>query len=133
VKYLIDSDWVADYLHGRQPAFNLFDRLADEGVAISVITLGEIYEGIYYGTDPTGYEIGFQQLLRSLTIVDVDSAVAQRYAMLRGHLRQRGLLVPQPDILIAATAVEFDLALVTRNIRHFLRMPGLRLYEQAER
>jgi tRNA(fMet)-specific endonuclease VapC len=133
VKYLIDSDWVADYLNGRQPAFNLFDRLADEGVAISVITLGEIYEGIYYGTDPTGNEIGFQQLLRSLTIVDVDSAVARRYAMLRGHLRQRGLLVPQPDILIAATAVEFDLALVTRNIRHFLRMPGLRLYEQAER
>jgi tRNA(fMet)-specific endonuclease VapC len=133
VKYLIDSDWVADYLIGRPPAVDLIRRLSNEGIAISVITLGEVYEGIYYGSDPTRNESVFQQFLLGSDVIDVDSAVARQFAMLRGHLRQRGLLVPQPDILIAATAIEFDLELVTRNLRHFLRMPGLRLHEQSER
>jgi predicted nucleic acid-binding protein len=42
VNYLIDSDWVASYLKGRQEAVELLLALADTGIAISLITLGEI-------------------------------------------------------------------------------------------
>lgn len=133
MKYLIDSDWVADYLRGRSQAVDLLNRLSHDGLAISAIRFGEIYEGIYYGVDPVRSEAVFQQFLLGSSVLDVDSIIARQFAMLRGFLRQRGLLIPQPDILIAATAIEFDLTLVTRNLRHFLRMPGLRLYDQSER
>jgi predicted nucleic acid-binding protein len=53
MKYLVDSDWVIDYLAGRQQAITLLSSLAIEGLAISLITFGEIYEGIYYGRDFT--------------------------------------------------------------------------------
>ena len=46
MSYLIDSDWVADYLRGRPDAVALLPTL--DGRAISLITFGEIYEGIYY-------------------------------------------------------------------------------------
>ena len=52
----------------------------------------------------------------------------RRFARLRGELRQRGLLIPDPDILIAATALTHNLTLVTRNRRHFERIPDLPLY-----
>ncbi len=48
MKYLIDSDYVADYLSARPQATELLTTLTKEGTTISLITFGEIYEGIYY-------------------------------------------------------------------------------------
>jgi tRNA(fMet)-specific endonuclease VapC len=62
--YLVDSDWVAEYLKGGATAVNLLDGLFAEGLAISIITFGEIYEGIYYGTDPQHNEVIFRKFLR---------------------------------------------------------------------
>lgn len=47
MKYLVDTDWVAEYLKGRQPAVSTLALLAQEGLAISLITYGEIYEGYF--------------------------------------------------------------------------------------
>ncbi len=51
-----------------------------------------------------------------------------QFAVLRADLRRRGQLIPDLDLLIAATALSHDLALLTRNVRHFARIPGLRIY-----
>ncbi len=49
MNYLVDSDWVADYLKGRSEALDFLRSLGADRLAISLITFGEIYEGIYYG------------------------------------------------------------------------------------
>ena len=59
MSYLIDTDWIADYLKGDRGAVDLFNSLAEDHLAISLITFGEIYEGIYYGDDPAANEAGF--------------------------------------------------------------------------
>lgn len=126
--YLVDTDWVADWLDGRPPAVMLLNRLRPEGLAISMITYGEIYEGIYYGRDPRAAAAGFRRFLRGVRVLPISRATARRFARLRGALRLQGQLIPQPDILIAARARTHDLTLVTRNIRDFQRIPGLKLY-----
>jgi len=50
--YLVDSDYIADYLVAKPHATELLSSLAEEGIAISILTIGEIYEGIYYGYNP---------------------------------------------------------------------------------
>ncbi len=45
-------------------------------------------------------------------------------------IKEHGNLIPDFDILIAATAVEHDLTLLTFNQRHSARIPGLRLFQQ---
>ena len=62
--YLIDSDVVADYLVAKPQATELLLALAQEGIGISLITIGEIYEGIYCGRDPHKAEAIFRQFLR---------------------------------------------------------------------
>lgn len=126
--YLVDSDWVADYLKGRSPAVALLDRLVHDGIAISIITFAEVYEGIYYGRDRAHYAQIFHNFLRGARVLGISRAVARRFAIIRGDLRARGQLLPQPDLLIAATALHHDLALVTRNVAHFQRISGLRLH-----
>ena len=66
MNYLGDSDWVAAYLKGRPDAVTLLGGL--DGRAISLITFGEIYEGIYYGADPKASEAGFRRFLRGVVV-----------------------------------------------------------------
>lgn len=69
MNYLVDSDYVADYLVAKPHATELLSSLAKEGITISLITVGEIYEGIYYGYNPQEGEVRFQRFLKSVNIL----------------------------------------------------------------
>ena len=55
----------------------------------------------------------------------------EQFARIRARLRRQGQLIPDLDLLIAATAVTHGLTLVTRNRRHFERIPELALYRPS--
>ena len=128
MSYLIDSMWVMDALKGTPAARDLFTRLTNEPLAISLITYGEVYEGTYYGPSRRVSEDGFRQFLRGISVLVPNRSIMRRFALIRGDLRNRGELIGDPDILIAATALHHNLTLVTENVRHFERIAGLSLY-----
>ncbi|HEV2108075.1 MAG TPA: type II toxin-antitoxin system VapC family toxin, partial [Thermomicrobiales bacterium] len=125
--YLIDTDWMADYLGGKSQAMRLLASLGEERISISIITFGEIYEGVYYGPNPAVIEARFLGILRWIDVVSLDLPIMREYARLSGSLRSAGMRLDAMDLLIAATAIAHDLTLVTRNVRHFGRIPGLSL------
>jgi predicted nucleic acid-binding protein len=128
--YLVDTDVVASYLNGRAVAVALLQQLLPDGLALSTVSYGELYEGITFGGDPARQLAGFRRFLHVVRVLDVNRRVARHFGQVRGTLRQQGQLLPAPDLLIGATALAYDLTLVTRNLRHFQRIPGLRLYQQ---
>jgi tRNA(fMet)-specific endonuclease VapC len=129
MNYLVDSDYVADYLVARPQAIELLASLAKEGTAISLITVGEIYEGIYFGRSPEQSTKQFQQFLLTIDILPLTRPIMRRFAQIRGELRRTGKMIGDFDILIAATAIHHHLTLVTRNLRDYDRIPGLKLYK----
>jgi predicted nucleic acid-binding protein len=129
--YLIDTDAVADWLNNRPDAVNLLPTLEPEGLAISLITYGEVYDGIYYGRDPRAAEQAFLRFLRGVTVLPLTRTIMKRFARIRGQLRRSGLTVQDPDLLIAATALTHGMTLVTRNLRHFQRIPDLVIYTES--
>lgn len=52
----------------------------------------------------------------------------KRCALVRKQLRDSGQLIPAFDIVIATTALEHDLTLITRNAKHFARIEELKLF-----
>ena len=56
VSYLIDTDWIIHYLNGHKGITEKLESLKEEGLAISVISLAELYEGVYYSTKPEADE-----------------------------------------------------------------------------
>jgi len=105
--------------------------LSTEGIAISLITFGEIYEGIYYGTNPKAAERAFVQFLRGAAVLPLNKGIMREFARIRGQLRAQGQIIGDNDIMIAATAIHCKLTLVTRNLNHFGRIPHLQLYRQS--
>lgn len=125
--HLIDSDRIASFLKGIPAAVELVRPLLFGRPAISIISYGEIYEGILTGREPARQEASFSEFLTPCRILGVDERVALRYAEVRGLLRRQGNLIPDNDLFIASTALVHGLTLVTGNRRHFDRVPGLRI------
>ncbi len=129
--YLVDTDDVVDYLKGYKAATSLLDTLFSEGMSISMITFAEVYEGIYYGQNRIHHERGFRNFLHTTPVLSMSRAVARQFVALRGDLRAKGQLIPDPDLCIAATAIYHHLTLVTRNRKDFDCIPDLKLYQAA--
>lgn len=54
--YLIDTDWVIDHLNHIERVTTRLEELAPAGLALSIISLAELYEGVYYSRDPVASE-----------------------------------------------------------------------------
>ncbi len=124
--YLIDSDRTIDWLKGSRDAVAFLGALQGP-LYLSLISLGEIYEGIYASTQPDGDEAVFLAFLRQVELLQVSRPIMQRFAEVRSDLRRAGLRIGDMDLLIAATALHHNLTLVTRNVRDFEKVRGLRL------
>ena len=131
MRYLVDTDWIIDGIAGIPAALDMLSRLAVEGVAVSIVTLGEVFEGAYLFPDPDDELAVYRQFLAGYRVLPISEPTVQRFAQTRALLRQQGSLIPDFDLLIAATALEHDLTLITRNQRHFERIPDLRLYQAS--
>ncbi len=131
MKYLVDSDYVADYLKGRRTATDLLGVLFQDGMAMSIITFAEVYEGIYYGYNRTHYTKIFHHFLQGVSVLGITRSIAKQYARMRGELGRKGQLIDQPDLFIAATAIHHNVTLVTRNIKDFERIPHLTIYQAS--
>jgi predicted nucleic acid-binding protein len=130
MSYIADTDITADYLNGQPFAITLLDSLVLPGLAISLVTYGEIYDGIYDGRNPQAAERAFLQFLRPITVLPLTKSIMKEFARIRAQLRHAGMIIGDDDIMIAATAVYHHLDLVTRNVRHFGRIPYLTIYQQ---
>jgi tRNA(fMet)-specific endonuclease VapC len=70
--YLIDTDWAIDHLHQIERVTRRLEELAPEGLALSIISLAELYEGVYYARDPVESEAALQRFLDpELTILGI--------------------------------------------------------------
>jgi predicted nucleic acid-binding protein len=70
--YLIDSDWVIPYLADAPWAQMLLGQLTAEGLAISIVTYLEVYEGVLSSPTPREAETKFQALLRGVLVIALE-------------------------------------------------------------
>lgn len=90
----------------------------------SLITRYEILRGLK-AKDAKKQLMAFDAFCQSSEIVPVTEAIISRASDLYADLHQRGQLIGDADILIAATALEHGLMLSTNNENHFSRVSGL--------
>jgi tRNA(fMet)-specific endonuclease VapC len=97
------------------------------GLAISSVSLAELYAGAYKRSQPARFLALIAELLRDVDVLDFDSACAEQFGKIRGVLLQQGIQVATADLMIASVALVHNLTLVNHNTADFQSIPGLRL------
>ena len=128
--FLLDTNVISELIKPRpEPRVKDWIDATDERLLfLSVLTLGEIRKGIVKLRSP-----GRQAILESWLVSDlgqrfdgrilpIDQGVADRWGRLTGEAASRNQPLPVVDSLLAATALHYDLTLVTRDIRDWARM-----------
>ncbi|HSW97466.1 MAG TPA: type II toxin-antitoxin system VapC family toxin [Candidatus Saccharimonadales bacterium] len=127
--YLIETSVIIDYLKGKEQATSVVDSLEGE-LTSSYICLAELYEGIYRVTNKAVLEKAVQTYFSSLTtIYGVDALVAKTFGKLRAELKKKGMIIEDLDLFLAATAVAYDLEIVTFNKKHFAHVEALKIHQ----
>ena len=106
--------------------------LRSEEIAFSVITLSELAFGLRRARAKSDREMRqkfLSDLEESFDAISASRQIAVNAGFLQADLQARGQTTDLADILIAATALEIGFGVATSNVRHFQRVPGLRVVE----
>jgi len=126
MNFLLDTDICS--AHMRRPAI-LAHRFVQytSRIAISTITLAELYAGAFKHSQSSRLLSLINELRSEIKVVDFDPACAEKFGRIRGTLLSQGISVPTTDLMIAAGALVHDLTLVTQNTQDYRNIPGLSL------
>lgn len=126
--FLFDTDTLSNIIK-KNPASTLLDKLIktpQEQKYTTTITVGEMFYGAYKTSNPDYF---LQQLSSrvwpGLKFLSFDKPSAQIYGKLRADLEKQGITIGEPDLRIAAITLTNRLTLVTGNVKHFEKIPGL--------
>jgi tRNA(fMet)-specific endonuclease VapC len=126
--YILDTDITIEHLRNNVPVTQMVEQLAGIAIHLSWATVAELYAGAFASSNPVGKIEAIRDATRGFTVLHPDHDTAVRFAEIRSFLRRRGQLILDLDMIIAATAIQHNLTLITFNRRHFERVPDLRLY-----
>jgi tRNA(fMet)-specific endonuclease VapC len=127
--YCLDTDILSAILRP-VPSLEVIRRLADTDPAeqfTTSITLGELLYGAARKGSTRLADLVRSTINDAIRILAFDADAAEVYGGLRAGLEAEGKRLADPDLRIASIVLARDLTLVTGNIRHFSRVPGLRV------
>ena len=126
MNFLIDTDICS--AHMRRPAKLAHRFVQYTGqIAISTVTLAELYAGAHKHSQTSRLLTLIADLLQEVTVVNFDAACAKTFGQVRGTLLRAGISVPTTDLMIASAALLHNLTFVTHNTADYQYIPGLRL------
>lgn len=131
MRYVVDTDVLIDASIGKPHVVRTLDQLSSQGIGVSIISYGEFFEGAFGFPEPAKVLAQYRQFLATFTLLPLTDAIMAIFAEIRSTLRQQGLLIPDLDLLIGATALRHDLVLLSGNQRHFERIRRLTLHRPA--
>jgi tRNA(fMet)-specific endonuclease VapC len=129
IVYCFDTDILSAVIR-RDPPLGLIRRLAQtppEQQFTTAVTLGELLYGAARRGSATLTEKVRELVIGALLVLPFDERAAEVYGPLRAHLEAEGRRLDEPDLRIASIALSRGLIVVTANVRHFGRVPDLKV------
>ena len=123
MSFLLDTNVCTAYLKNVRSVCNRF--MQHGGLHMSAVSLAELEVCLLRRTTPSRFRQGYWSLRRNVTVLDLGRRIARRAGKVGAGLKDRGLKMAIPDLLIGATALVHNLTLVTHNTSDFINVPGL--------
>jgi tRNA(fMet)-specific endonuclease VapC len=124
--YLPDTNAISAYMRGDNPKLVGKMTVAFGELCLSVIVLAEREFGVTKGASAHA-RIKLAELAQTLPVEPFTRDDSTHYAAIRHDLEARGVGIGPMDTLIAAQALRLGATIVTRNVREFSRVAGLKV------
>ncbi len=123
----LDTDFIIDLLRRKPAAERKLEDLTAEGDKLTTTPLNasELYKGAYNSSRPIEEAKKVRHLLDTLDILEFSSAASETFGKLSIELNRKGNDIGDFDLLIASIALTHGEPLITKNARHFSKVPGL--------
>ena len=128
--YLFDTDAISEILlpHPLPIYIDWLRTVPREEQFTSAVVIGELYKGAYRSNAQQHHLTNIERrILPAVTPLPYDVATAKEFGIIRAQLEEKGTVLPDADLQIAATAIYHDLELVSGNLRHFSRITDLKI------
>lgn len=124
--YLLDTDWVIEYLADREPVASRVQSLELTRTVISVASVAELYDGAFWSREPELALTALRLFLaEGVAVIPFSTAIAREVGRERGRLRREGSSIGDFDLVIGCTARHLGIPVCSNNRRHFERIADL--------
>lgn len=127
--YVLDTDIVVDFLRDKENVRKLIYHLYTKKAYTTFITASELYFGAYNSEYKAKHfeEIDFLEGL--IDILYPDLRACRSFGKIKKDLRDAGKIIGDFDIMIAAVTIANDFTLITRNVKHYENIKGLKIMQ----
>ncbi len=131
---ILDSSVVIEaerqHLNAAQFLKQIIQHIGEMEAGLCSITVAELVHGIYRADTPErrGRRRAFlDELKAAVPVYPITDGTAELVGKIGAESSATGVTIPFDDLLIGACALERGYAVTTRNLRHFQKIPGLKL------
>ena len=123
--YVVDTDVSIDYMKGIASAVNLINSLED--VHLTTITIAELFFGAYNSPKVAKHLPVLFNYVKSFDRLTPQLWDAIRFGRIKAELTKKGIIIGDEDIFNASIALSYGFTFITRNVRHYNRIKGLKV------
>ncbi len=124
--YLLDTNICIALMKGEAEARKQIRNFAVNEIGLPAIVVAELAFGAWKAEFVGRSLANLEEILKVYRVIPFDEAAAMQYGRIRSELQKAGTPIGPNDYLIAAIALAQNATLITRNVREFERIPGLR-------
>jgi len=125
MKYLLDTNICVYFLRQNIKIIDKIMSVSADELAISCFNLAELLFGAYNSDYVDKNLKRVRYIENTIEVIAFDKKAIDNFALIKTELKKQNNLIDDFDILIAAVALSNDMILVTNNVKHFERIPGL--------
>ena len=124
--YLLDTNICIFLLKNKYGIREHIQKIGQEHCCISVITLVELYYGAAKSDRKDERMKDVELISKNFIVLPIDNAI-ETYGINKAYLESKGMSIDDFDLLIGSIATNYNLIMVTENIKHFERIPNIRI------
>ena len=131
-KLALDTSVLIGILRGKHPESEIVPRFEGvSAIATTIINVYELYYSAFKSSDPAKNLTSTKGFLSTLDILELDDHSAERAGDTMANLESKGNMIDPRDLFSGCIALENGYAILTRNPKHFERIPGLLVLEPS--
>jgi tRNA(fMet)-specific endonuclease VapC len=128
---LLDTNILIYVAKGHEIAKKYQPHISGKRLAVSIITVGELFFGCYRSSQVEANIKFWESVLKGIEVIVPDFETCYKFACTKAALKESGKMIDDHDLWIAATALRQNCTLVSHNYSHFSRINGLDLISEG--